>query len=414
MAKFWFVSAPLYSHTDWGGFLKTGLVLQAQGHDIIWVSQETLKGAIEQKGLSFEAIEETGWLWPPPPPPDLSKIPPQEAVHLRYKRALDTWLSEDLVAAGVESIMALADRIGKPDVIVTDPFLSAAALAAEKLDVPLFVAGWPAQGNLDEQALFAVQRDLSSDSMQRLQRLFDKFGLKGRNFSKGAAPSIRSPHLHITYFTPEWYAAEKSMMLPQTQYVGGQKEAPTTAIPEWLNDIPAEVPLAMITLGTIFTGDLGFFSWAAQAAAKAGLLPIVVVGWNPIEPEKKSELKRALPSGTRLLAWAAFEHVLPRCKLMIHHGGMGTTHAAIVYGLRQIVVPHAADQRIQGRRVAEAKIGLNLTAHEVQQGKLAEGALALMETDWVADNAIRFAEEMAALGGEKRAAQLILETMERI
>jgi UDP:flavonoid glycosyltransferase YjiC (YdhE family) len=414
MAKFWFVSAPLYSHTDWGGFLKTALVLQAQGHDVIWVSQETLKSAIEQKGLVFETIEESGWLWPPPPAPDLSKILPQEAVHLRYKRALDTWLSEDLVAAGVESLLALAEKISKPDAMIIDPFLSAAALAAEKLDVPVFVAGWTAQSNLDEQALFPVQRDLSSDSMQRLQRLFDKFGLEGSNFNKGTAPSIRSPHLHITYFTPEWYAAEQATMLPQTQYVGGRKEVPSSLVPEWLNDIPDEIPLAMITLGTIFTGDLGFFSWAAQAAAQAGLLPIVVVGWNPIEPEKKSELKRALPSGTRLLVWAAFEHVLPRCKLMIHHGGMGTTHAAIVYGLRQIVVPHAADQRIQGRRVAQAKLGLNLTAHEVQQGKLTEGAQALMETDWVGDNAIRFAEQMAALGGQKRAAELVLETMERI
>lgn len=414
MAKFWFLSAELYSHTDWGGFLKTALVLQAQRHDVLWLSQETLRGAIEANGLTFEAIEETGWLWPPPPPPDLTSIPPQEAVSLRYRRALDTWLSEDLVASGVEAILQTAEKIGKPDAMIIDPFLTAAALAGEKMNVPVFVAGWPAQGNLDEQALFPVQRDLSSDSMQRLLRLFDKFGLDGINFSHGTAPSIRSPHLHITYFTPEWYAAEQAMMLPQTQYVGGRKEEATSPTPDWLKDIPEEVPLAMITLGTIFTGDLGFFSWAAQAAARVGLLPLVVVGWNPIEPEKKAELIRALPKGTRLLAWAPFEHVLPRCKLMIHHGGMGTTHAAIVHGLRQIVVPHAADQRIQGRRVAQAKLGLNLTAHEVQQGKLIEGAKAIMEADFVAKNALQFADNMAALGGQERAAELILETLERI
>ena len=414
MAKFWFLSAQLYSHTDWGGFLKTALVLASQGYDVIWVSQETLRDAIEHKGLAFEAVEETGWLWPPPHPPDLRTIAPQEAVSLRYRRALNTWLSEDLVAEGVESILALAAKIGKPDAMVTEPFLTAAALAGEKLDVPVFVAGWPAQGNLDEQALFPVQRDLSSDSMQRLLRLFDKFEIEGINFSHGTAPSIRSPHLHLTYFTPEWYAAEQAMMLPQTQYVGGRKDEASSPAPDWLEDIPAEIPLALVTLGTIFTGDLGFFSWAAQATAGAGLLPIVVVGWNPIEPEKKVELIRALPKGTRLLTWVPFEHVLPRCKLMIHHGGMGTTHAAIVHGIRQIVVPHAADQRIQGRRVAQAKIGLNLTAHEVQQGKLVEAAKALMEAEFVAKTAIQFTGNMAALGAQERAAELILDTLAKI
>ena len=50
---------------------------------------------------------------------------------------------------------------------------------------------------------------------------------------------------------------------------------------------------------------------------------------------------------------------------------------------RQIVVPHAADQRIQARRVAEAKVGLHLTAHDVRQGQLREGVRALLEAEWV-------------------------------
>lgn len=96
---------------------------------------------------------------------------------------------------------------------------------------------------------------------------------------------------------------------------------------------------------------------------------------------------------------------------MIHHGGMGTTHAAIVHGLRQIVVPHAADQRIQGKRVAEMKVGLNLTAHDVKQGQLVEGTKAIMEADWVGENALRFMQQMAALGGAERAAQLIIKAI---
>ena len=171
MASCWFISAPLYSHTDWGGFLPTALAMRARGHDILWISEPPLKPAIKAAGLGFRHISQTGWLWPPPPPPDLSALPPIDAVNLRYKRALDTWLSEDLVAAAVKALTRLAAEHGVPDAIVSEPFLSAAAIAAEILDVPLIICGWPAQATLDENALFPVQRDLSSDSQQRIQGL---------------------------------------------------------------------------------------------------------------------------------------------------------------------------------------------------------------------------------------------------
>lgn len=407
MAAFWFISAPLYSHTDWGGFLKTAQVLQARGHDILWLSEAPLERALTQSGLPFRAIRQTGWLWPPPPQPDLSAIAPQEAVTLRYRRALDTWLSEALVAEAVEALLDLEDEIGAPDAIVSDPFLSASAIAADILDIPLIICGWPAQATLDEQSLFPVQRDLSSDSQQRIQRLCDRFGIDGRNFSKGTAPSIISESLHVTYFTPEWYQSELPTILPQTQFVGGRAEAPADPPPQWLLDIPPEKPLGLVTLGTSFTGDLGFYSWAAQAVASAGMIPIVTIGWNPITAEQKAELKRALPAGTRLLNWAPYDHVLPRCQITIHHGGVGTTHAAVVHGLPQIVAPHAADQRLQGRRVAEAKVGLHLTAHDVRQGQLREGVHAIMKAEWVRANARLLAAEMAALGGAERAGELV-------
>ncbi len=407
MARFWFISAPLYSHTDWGGFLKTARALQARSHEVLWLSEAPLERAIAQRGIAFRAIRQTGWLWPPPPPPDFSKIPPQEAVSLRYRRALDTWLSEELVGDAVDALLDLEDEIGRPDAIVSDPFLSASAIAAELLDVPLVICGWPAQATLDEQQLFPVQRDLSSDSQRRIQRLCDRFGVAGRNFSRGSAPSIVSERLHITYFTPGWYQSEMATILPQTQFVGGKPSPPLVREPQWLREIPHERGLGLVTLGTIFTGDLGFYSWAAQAVASAGLIPVVTLGWNPITVEKKAELKRALPAGTRLLNWAPYEQVLPRCAMMIHHGGMGTTHCAVTHGLRQIVVPHAADQRIQGRRVAEAKVGLHLTAHDVRQGQLREGARALLAADWVKEKALGLAREMAALGGVERAAELV-------
>ena len=407
MATFWCVSAPLFSHTDWGGFLKTAQALMRRGHDVIWVSQAGIGGAVTERGVPFATVPNTGWLWPPPPAPDLTTIPPQEAVMLRYRRALDTWLTEDLVGAGVESLLALAAERGQPDVIITDPFLSAAALAAERLDVPLAVAGWPAMRDLNAESLYYVQKELARDSVERLERLYARFGLTGTNFAKGATPSIVSPHLHLNYFTPDWFIADQANLLEQNEFFGGLPDAPTDAPPAWLTQIPESAPLALITLGTTFTGDLGFFAWSAQAAYRAGLVPIVVIGWNPVTPEEKAKLKAALPPSTRLLNWVSFAHVLPRTRVMVHHGGMGTTHAALIYGVPQLVVPHAADQQGQARRAAQAAVGIKLTAHEVRQGLLMQGVKALATDENVLATARQFAADMQSRGGVERAAEVL-------
>lgn len=407
MAKFWFISAPLHGHLDWGGFLKTAQALTRRGHDILWLSESPIAQTVQVSGLPFHHLRRTGWLWPPPPAPDLNSIPPAQAVMLRYQRALDTWMSENLVAEAVDCLLDTAHELGKPDVIVTDPFITAAALAAESLDIPLAVCGWPAQREMNDEYLFPVQKNLGNTSRERLARLTERFGLKGVNFSSGPTPSVVSPLLHVSYFNDYWYQADQENILPQTLFVGGVPTPPADAAPTWLTDIPAHLPLALVTLGSVFTGDLGFFAWAAQAVAQVRHIPIVVIGRNPLDPAKKAELKAALPPNTRLLNWVPFDHVLPRTRLMIHHGGMGTTHAAVIHGIPQITVPHAADQRGNARRVAQAKVGLNLTAHDVRHGALLEGAKALSADANVQANARQLATDFAALGGAETAANAI-------
>ncbi len=49
--------------------------------------------------------------------------------------------------------------------------------------------------------------------------------------------------------------------------------------------------------------------------------------------------------------------VMPRCCLVIHHGGLGTVFAAARAGIRQLVVPRMLDQFFWAGRVSEMQIG---------------------------------------------------------
>ena len=77
MPSFWFITAPLPGHLDWGGMLKTAKLLRDSRHDVLWVSQPPIAPMVEAAGIEFAAIAETGWLWPPPPMPDPRTLNPE-------------------------------------------------------------------------------------------------------------------------------------------------------------------------------------------------------------------------------------------------------------------------------------------------------------------------------------------------
>jgi len=49
--------------------------------------------------------------------------------------------------------------------------------------------------------------------------------------------------------------------------------------------------------------------------------------------------------------------LLPQCKMVIHHGGAGTTAAGLRAGIPNVVVPYTADQPFWGRRVHAIGVG---------------------------------------------------------
>ena len=61
--------------------------------------------------------------------------------------------------------------------------------------------------------------------------------------------------------------------------------------------------------------------------------------------------KRESTNNLLYLESVPHDWLLPKCKILIHHGGAGTISATLRAGIPQIVVPFMADQPFWGSRV---------------------------------------------------------------
>lgn len=80
-----------------------------------------------------------------------------------------------------------------------------------------------------------------------------------------------------------------------------------------------------------------------EALKQTGHRGIILSGWSGVEKASSSDLL--------YLEAAPHDWLLPQCKLVIHHGGAGTTTAGLLAGIPNIVVPFLEDQPFWGQRV---------------------------------------------------------------
>lgn len=389
--RYLFVSAQLAGHLDWGGYLATAAGLHGHGHTLLWVSGEAVAGLVKAASVPFAALAETGWRWPPPPPIDRPTEMDDSAWHLlRAERALAQWLDPPRVARAVDELGAVAAAFA-PDMIVSEVFIAAAGIVAEQMGVPFVVVGWPAVAAANSQ----TAAPLIVHARRQLDSLLACAGVRGINFAADGPPALRSPLLHLTYWSDSWYRGIH--LLPQTRPVGG---LPLEVLPV-APDLPSpdDRPWVVITLGTSFNRDPAFFLAAAHAADRLGCLPFLLLGRSPAAAEGAGWL-RQMPTGSVVRDIVDLRRVLPYAAAAIHHGGAGTTHALVRAALPQIVVPHAADQIHQAQGLTRTGAGLHIAPKEVTVERL-ETALAAILPDLapVQAHTAALRDELAALGG---------------
>lgn len=142
------------------------------------------------------------------------------------------------------------------------------------------------------------------------------------------------PHVHVTgyYFFP-----------PNLSY------QPPADLLSFLQKGKAPI---CITFGSMVNRDQARIDQIIrESLKKTGNRGIILSGWSGMNKASLSDLL--------YLKAAPHDWLLPRCKMIIHHGGAGTTAAGLRAGIPNIVVPFMGDQPFWGERVHAIGAGPN-------------------------------------------------------
>jgi len=150
-----------------------------------------------------------------------------------------------------------------------------------------------------------------------------------------------------------------------------------TDLPENVLHVGPQLPTA-ITLDRVGRGrPLLLVSFSTTYQAQEDVLAQIVLALSSLPVDALVTTGPAItldqpPSANvEVSRWADHADVLPRCALVITHGGLGTVMAALAHGVPMICMPMGRDQDGNAARVTRLGAGLELT-HDASSTKIAD------------------------------------------
>jgi UDP:flavonoid glycosyltransferase YjiC (YdhE family) len=353
-----FVSAPLIGHLY--PMMPLALALRDAGHDVTVVAGGD---ALKRLPDGLPAVDAA---------PGFDFVRTARAVMVRHPLIGWQEIKGTAGTRGVSLLFAVVNealgpgvrravRAVRPDLVVHEPLAVAGALAAAEAGVPAVLHG----------TILFDGTELTRVTLAAMRK---------------TAPASA---VTLTVAPPSVVGPRPGRPMRAVPYSG------EGALPDWLAE-RGDRPRILVTRSTIAAPG-GDAHMRRVVDAARGLDAEVVL----VRPDDK--LGADLPPTVRTTAWVPVSAALPHCAGIVHHGGSGTTLAALAAGVPQIVVPGAGDRRHNATLVADSGAGLC-----VERRALTRGALERLVTDARLEQRARaVGAEMAAMPGpEEVAAEL--------
>lgn len=170
---------------------------------------------------------------------------------------------------------------------------------------------------------------------------------------------------------------------------------PPSALSKSVSDFldGGDAPL-VFTPGTGNVHARDFFSCALEATRTLGERAIFLT-------QERRQVPQNLPSSVLWQSYTSLSALLPHTKLLIHHGGIGTTAEALRTGTPQLVVSFGWDQFDNGARAAELDAGMVMAVKNLTPSRLAKAIRTLGQSEDIrqgcAQAAARFSQRQDPL-----------------
>jgi sterol 3beta-glucosyltransferase/vancomycin aglycone glucosyltransferase len=215
-----------------------------------------------------------------------------------------------------------------------------------------------------------------------------------------------SPHLNFVGVSREIFGRPADLP-PHTEVTGflgfPAEDSVDVVSPEVEDFLKAGEPPVYFGFGSLMPGNPESIRELARlwrgAARIAGCRAIIQV------PSGESDAGLSDRS-VMVVRRGAHAAVFPRCAAIVHHGGAGTTHAALLAGRPSIVVPHVADQFFWAAELRRLGVsGKSLYRVGLSEKSLGRAVRQVLDDPRMSQRARTFAEKVPGASGVSRAVE---------
>lgn len=170
-----------------------------------------------------------------------------------------------------------------------------------------------------------------------------------------------------------------------------------------------DVPVLLVSLGTLFNEHPEFFKVCAQAFAGTPWHVVMAIG-RFLDPAALEPL----PPNVEAHRWVPFHAVLKHARVCLTQGTTGSTMEAMDMGVPLVVMPHFATEAVPlAQRVVDLGLGYELPADQIEPAGIRTIVERLAADTAVKERVLRMQHDVKESGGPARGADHIEAHMKR-
>jgi UDP:flavonoid glycosyltransferase YjiC (YdhE family) len=401
------------SRGDVNPFLVLALKLMSLGHEVVFCASENYRKMIEDLGLRFiphstlqdyEAVTQDPDLW-------------------HYRKAMPTYIKKGLLPL-VRRIYPLIMQERTKDFLVVAPLFALAAKLAEEVAgiklVQLHLAPSMFRSLQDTAQIGAVSMSHQWPAWYKklVWWIADSFfidpcikkELNSFRHELNLKPVSRILHtwmfsscLNAAVFSRSIGPQQPDWPMPSEVFDFFLYDGNEQVSPEAQDFLSRGAPPIVFTFGTAFQFGKSDFEESVKALKMLGERGIFLTS-------KKEDIPDGLPDTIKAFSFLPLGRILPSCRAIVHHGGIGTLGQALKAGIPQLIRPMAYDQFDNAYRITTRKLGDYILARQYKAGRLHQKLRAILDDKEIAANC----REVSGHIDSERALEALIRRIEEL